>query len=81
MTGTYEGLAAATAAADVVAVCLAAVAGGRRRDGLRMGLDLWVAAGLLRLGAEVGWNTVAAAASVVAVRQLAGYGLRHSLVG
>ncbi len=41
MTGTYEGLAAATAAAGVVAVCLAAVA----------------------------------------VRQLVGYGLRHSPLG
>ncbi len=80
MTGTYEGLAAATAAAGVMAVCLTAVAGGRWRDGLRMGLDLWVAAGLLRLGADVGWSA-AAAASTVAVRQLVGYGLRHSPVG
>lgn len=67
-----RGLAAATAAAAVMAVCLAAVAGGRWRDGLRMGLDLWVAAGLLRLAADVGGSAIAAAASVVAVRQLVG---------
>lgn len=79
MTATYQALALATAAAGLVSLVVATV-GGRWREGLRMALDLWLAAGLLRLSADPDWDAILAAAGVVAVRELVGYGLRHSPV-
>ncbi len=41
-------------------------------------LDLWTAAGLLRLAGPPSWQRVAAAAAVVALRRLLAAGLRAS---
>jgi hypothetical protein len=49
------------------------------RDGLlalRLALDLWLAAGLLRLALPPAWEQLLAAAAIVAVRQLVGLTLR-----
>ncbi|MFI7070732.1 hypothetical protein [Micromonospora sediminicola] len=66
---------------------LACVAGGLlagsvvlavARDGrlaLRVALDLWLAAGLLRLALPPSWDQLLSAAAIVAVRQLVGLGL------
>lgn len=43
-------------------------------------LDLLLAAGLLRLSATASWGAIASAAAVVAVRKLAGAGLRAGSV-
>ncbi len=79
MTATYQALALATAAAGLVCLAVAAM-GGRWRDGLGVALDLWLAAGLLRLSADADWDAILAAAGVVAVRHLVVYGLGHSPV-
>lgn len=49
-----------------------------RRPPLALGvfLDLLVGAGLLRLAGDPGWQTIATAAAVVALRRLIGAGLR-----
>jgi hypothetical protein len=44
---------------------------------LRMALDFWLAAGLLRLGGTPGWQPLVVAATIVAVRQLVGRSLRR----
>ena len=41
-----------------------------------MFFDLLVAAGLLRLVGEPGWQTLATAAAIVLLRRLIGFGLR-----
>ncbi|MGY2084085.1 DUF1622 domain-containing protein [Blastococcus sp. SYSU DS0539] len=76
-------LAAVTgAAAELVAgaaVISALVAlGATRRPALALGilLDLLVAAGILRLIGNPGWQSIATAAAVIALRHLVGYGLR-----
>ncbi len=51
------------------------------RDGLaslRVALELWTAAGLLRLSAPPSWHGVGAAAGILAVRQLVKLGLRDA---
>ena len=73
------------AAVDVVALWVVAaglvvlVLGaslGRWRDGLGVMLELWVAAGLLRLTGRPDVGRIAAAAALVAVRHLVTWGLR-----
>ena len=53
-----------------VGVALVGVGVGQPRAGLRMLLELWVAAALLRLTGSPAWDTVLAAALLVAVRIL-----------
>jgi len=62
-------LALLLSAAGVGAV-LVGTAVGRPRAGLRMLLEMWVAAGLLRLTGSPAWDTVLAAALLIAVRTL-----------
>ena len=42
------------------------------------GLELWVAAGLLRLGFDPEFHRIAAAAAIIATRKLVIYGLKTS---
>lgn len=78
MTDLIDALAVMVTAGGVVSgvMVLAAV-----RDGilaLRVGLEFWMAAGMLRLAAPPSWRTLAAAAGILAVRQLVIYGLRST---
>ncbi|HLL52856.1 MAG TPA: hypothetical protein VK447_04870 [Myxococcaceae bacterium] len=43
---------------------------GEWRGGVRMALDLWLAAALLRLAQELTWNRIAAAAAVIVLREV-----------
>lgn len=74
---------------NVVDVCAMAVAGGGTlaalvcaaatrsvRDGVRVGLELWMAAGLLHLAADAAWSAIGSAAAVILVRKLATSSLR-----
>lgn len=67
--------AALLAIAGVLSVVLAAVLGGRWRVGLLHALDLWLAAGLLRLSGDLSWAQIAAAAALVVARWLIGTGM------
>jgi len=76
MTQLIDVLAVMVTAGGVVSgvMVLAAV-----RDGslaLRVGLEFWMAAGMLRLAAPPSWRTLAGAAGILAVRQVIIYGLR-----
>lgn len=68
-------LASVLGAAGVAAVLLAAAAHGRWRFGLGMAMDLWLAAGLLRLTGDITWTGIAAAAAIVVLRRALGPGL------
>ncbi|CAN5624787.1 MAG: hypothetical protein M3493_11455 [Actinomycetota bacterium] len=70
MTAVTDVLALACTTAGLLAVGLAGVTGGRWRAGATVGLDLWVAAGLLRLSGAPDLSAVAAAAAVITVRRL-----------
>ncbi|MGY2066091.1 hypothetical protein [Blastococcus sp. SYSU DS0619] len=71
------GAAAQLVAGAAVVSALVALA-ATRRPALALGilLDLLVAAGLLRLAGDPGWQAIATAAVVIALRHLVGYGLR-----
>ncbi|MBM3664383.1 MAG: DUF1622 domain-containing protein [Actinobacteria bacterium] len=57
-------------ALGVLAAALCAVR-GNWRAGVGLGLDLWLAAGLLTLGVATPWTSIATVAVIVAVRHLA----------
>lgn len=62
------------AAAGIV-VLVAATAVGRWRDGLTSSLELWVAAGLLRLTSRAEVDRLTAAAAIIGIRHLVAFGL------
>jgi uncharacterized membrane protein len=64
-------------AAGLAAAVLTVLTTGDGRLALRVALDFWLAAGLLRLGQAPGWEPLAATAAIIAVRQLAGRALRR----
>jgi hypothetical protein len=64
-----EQAAYAVTAAGVLAGAAGAIS-GRWREALPLSLDLWTAAGLLRLTADRSWSAVATAAALVLVRRV-----------
>ncbi|MFF0119524.1 hypothetical protein ACFYP0_01790 [Micromonospora arida] len=72
MTGAL--VTAATVLALVAGV-LTTLTTGALRSGVRVLLDLLTAAGLLRLAGEPGWNGLAGAVAIIALRQLLGAAL------
>ena len=68
--------ASGIAAAALLAGALALARARRPALALAVFLDLLLAAGLLRLAGDPGWQAIATAAAVVAVRRLIGVGLR-----
>lgn len=63
--------------AGVLAAALTVVATGQGRLALRVALDFWLAAGLLRLGQVPGWEPLLVTAVIIAIRQLVGWALRR----
>lgn len=61
---------AALSAAGVLAGAVGAAATGRPRVALPLTLDLWTAAGLLRLTADRSWAALALAAGLVLIRRV-----------
>ncbi|MET7948606.1 hypothetical protein [Micromonospora sp. NPDC005324] len=72
MTGA---LVTAVTALALVAGVLTTLTAGALRSGVRVLLDLLTAAGLLRLAGEPGWNGLAGAVAIIALRQLLGAAL------
>ncbi|MEU7591245.1 hypothetical protein AB0A95_33735 [Micromonospora sp. NPDC049230] len=75
MTGVL--IMVVTALALLVGV-VTALSTGALRTAVRVLLDLLTAAGLLRLVGEPGWNGLAGAVAIIALRQLLGAALRSS---
>ncbi len=67
---TLDVLALAVTAMGLAVALAAALVGPGWRTGLGAALELWLAAGLLRLSADAGWTALAAAAAFVAVRAI-----------
>ncbi|WP_433304841.1 hypothetical protein ACQP2F_16430 [Actinoplanes sp. CA-030573] len=67
-------------AAGLVAGVVVALSARDGRLGLRVGLDFWLAAGLLNLSLARDWQGPLVAGLVLAVRQTAGLGMRHPVV-
>lgn len=78
MTALIEYASLTCVAAGVASGALALAVGRDPRMALRVALDLWLAAGLLRLMLAAGWEELLAAAAVVAVRQIVGVALHHT---
>ncbi len=57
-------------ALGVVAALLGAASAGDPRAGLWMMLDLWMAAGLLRLASAPTWSSIGGVAALILVRKL-----------
>lgn len=80
IAGWLEGAALLCTGAGAAAAVLTVVTTGDGRTGLRLALDFWLAAGLLRLSHGGGWQPLLAAAVILAIRQLAGRALRRPAV-
>ncbi|CAN5881925.1 hypothetical protein BH11MYX3_BH11MYX3_18970 [soil metagenome] len=65
-----ETIALSVVGAGVFAGVITAWSARSVRTGTTSMLELWTAAGLLKLGAEASWQTIAIAAAVVAIRKL-----------
>ncbi|PWR05684.1 hypothetical protein DKT68_25770 [Micromonospora acroterricola] len=65
-----DGLVTAVTALALVAGVVVVLSTGAGRTAIRVVLDLLIAAGLLRLVGDPGWNGLAGAAAVIALRQL-----------
>jgi hypothetical protein len=63
-------LSLAIVAAGVVAGMIVSASRQSLRDGIKATLDLWMAAGLLKLAADATWSAIAIAAIVVTLRHL-----------
>ncbi|MEV0001691.1 hypothetical protein AB0H28_05310 [Micromonospora sp. NPDC050980] len=70
--------AAVCVAAGLLAGLVVLVVARDGRLALRVALDLWLAAGLLRLALPPSWDQLLSAAAIIAVRQLVGLGLGPS---
>jgi hypothetical protein len=68
--------AVACVVAGVLCGALALIVGGGIRTALRIALDLWLAAGLLRLALPSDSADLLAASAILVVRQIVGLGLR-----
>jgi hypothetical protein len=69
-------IALAFAAAGLLAFFLASVVTRDPRTGLPIMLELWMAAGLLRLSDNPSWKTVGLAAVILVIRTLVVFSLR-----
>ncbi|MDG9702858.1 hypothetical protein [Streptomyces sp. DH37] len=78
MTAVLHLAALVTTAFGLVAGAVVLAAARRPMPALAVLLDFLTAAGLLRLAGEPSWDTIAAAAAVIAVRRLVATGLRAS---
>ena len=65
-------------AMGVLAAALCAMR-GQWRAGAGLGLDIWLAAGLLTLAVATTWSTIATVAVIVAVRHLATWSIDRAL--
>ncbi len=57
-------------AASALVAILAALRTGKLMSGVPMLLDLWIAAGLLRLAATDSWTAIGGAAALIVIRKL-----------
>lgn len=76
MRTLWAELALACTGGGVLAGAIAAVTTRHAFSSLRLAVDFWFAAGLLRLSGSPGWTTVLSAAGILVVRQLVSRGLR-----
>lgn len=60
-------------------VFAACAARGQWRQGLPLGLDIWVAGGLLKLSADTSWSSIALVAILVAVRHAATWSIDRAV--
>lgn len=67
---TVDAIALVVTTMGLAVVVVATVIGPGWRAGLGAALELWLAAGLLRLSADAEWATIAGAATIVAIRRL-----------
>lgn len=78
MTQLLDQAALICTIAGLLAGAATAAAARNGRLGLRVALDFWLAAGLLRLAGPVSVTTVATAAGLLVIRELVMFGLRES---
>jgi hypothetical protein len=77
MTAILQYAALACVLAGLIAGATALVVSRDATLGLRVALDLWLAAGLLRLAAPSPGRQLLAAATIIAIRHLVGHALRR----
>ncbi len=74
-TATDQGILPGLAALGIVVFAACAL----RRQGLPLGLDIWVAGGLIRLSVDTSWSSIALVAILIAIRQAATWSLHRAV--
>ncbi|GAB2584755.1 hypothetical protein Aab01nite_53770 [Paractinoplanes abujensis] len=77
MTIVLQYVSLACVVAGLISGAVAVAVSHDVRIGLQIALDLWVAAGLIRLGLPASAEQLLAAAAIIVVRQLVGSALRR----
>lgn len=70
MIGFFDSIAFLLVAAGIFCYLLSILLLLRPSQGLMMMLDLWMAAGLVRLSVNLSWETLAGSAALIACRKL-----------
>jgi len=76
-----QALAAVVTGAGLAAGVVVLLATAKGLFALRVGVEFWTAAGMLRLVGDPGWHALVTAAVVLALRQLLAYAQRHPAIG
>ncbi len=78
MTALFDDLSAVVTVAGLLCLAAALRRPGHWRAGLGMAVELWTAAGLLRLAGTLTWSRIATVAAIVAVRRVVTATLRDA---
>lgn len=73
-TATDQGIVPGLAALGILVFAACALR-GQWRQGLPLGLDIWVAGGLIRLSADTSWQSIGLVAVLIAIRMAATWSL------
>lgn len=72
ITATDRGILPVLAALGIVVFAACALR-GQWRQGLPLGLDIWVAGGLIRLSADTSWQSIGLVAVLIVIRMAASW--------
>ncbi len=77
-TATDQGIVPVLAALGILVFAACALR-GQWRQGLPLGLDIWVAGGLIRLSADTSWQSIGLVAVLIAIRMAATWSIHRAV--
>lgn len=77
-TATDQGIVPGLAALGILVFAACALR-GQWRQGLPLGLDIWVAGGLIRLSADTSWQSIGLVAVLIVIRMAATWSIHRAV--